>query len=208
MKRWISVMMMVMVMAIGMNAAFLYADDTDLFVAKVSPDTLIALDLSGSMGLPPQGELLYIPDAATCGFDGPYYGSSGSGHTKSCVTRTSGWPKYSDTACKGPFYKTSGTGHTTDCSRLAIAKRTIFDVLDDTKEGKIDSRDETSLDVRVGYMRFYGCGGVGSDTGTDYTAGCNTKIKDFNTPYRDIYAAIQGETNSGGTALAYSLSEA
>ena len=204
MKRWI-LMMMVMVMAIGMNAVRLYADDTDLFMVKVPPDVLITLDLSGSMGLPPQGEVLYIPDSETCGFDGPYYGSSGSGHTKSCGTRASGWPRYSDVACSGPFYLTSGAGHTTDCSRLAIAKRAIFDILDDTDDGKIDSKDQPSLGVRFGYMRFYNCG---SDTGTDYNSGCNTKVKDFNTDYKDINTAVQSETNSGGTALAYALNEA
>ena len=208
MKRWILMMVMVMVMAIGMNTACLYADDADLFMVKVPPDVLITLDLSGSMGLPPQGETLYIPDTETCGFDGPYYGRSGSGHTKSCPTRTSGWPRYSDAACNGPFYLTSGTGHKTDCSRLAIAKNAIFDILDDTDDGKIDSKDQPSLGVRFGYMRFYNCGGDGSDTGTDYTTGCNTKVKDFNTYYKDINTAVQGETNSGGTALAYSLSEA
>jgi hypothetical protein len=203
-------MMMMVVTAIGMNAACLYADDTDLFVVKVPPDTLITLDLSGSMGLPPQGETLYVPSDAICGggHNGPYYGSSGTGHTKPCGTRASGWPKYSDATCAGPFYLTSGTGHTVDCSRLGIAKRAIFDILDDTDDGKIDAKDETSLAVRFGYMRFYNCGGDGSDTGTDYASGCNTKIKDFNTPYKDINTAIQGETNNGGTPLAYALSEA
>lgn len=203
MKRWI--LMMLMVMSIGMTAACLYADDTDLFMIKVPPDVLITLDLSGSMGLPPQGEILYIPDAEACGFDGPYYGSPGSGHTKACGTRSSGWPRYSDLACNGPFYLTSGVGHDTNCSRLSIAKRAIFDILDDNDNGVINSQDETSLGVRFGYMRFYGCGG---DTGTDYNSGCNTKIKDFNTAYDQINNAVQIETNSGGTALAYSLSEA
>lgn len=203
MKRLILILLMVTV--IGLAVPCLHADDTDLFVIQVPPDTLITIDLSGSMGLPPQGEILYIGDSKTCGADVPYYGSPGTGRTKACGTRASGWPKFSGSTCIDPFYKTSRTGNTTDCSRLAIAKRVIFDVLDHNNSGNINSQDEALLNVRFGYMRFYGCG---SDTGTDYTSGCNTKIKDFNTAYNQINTAVQGETNSGGTALAYSLSEA
>jgi Tfp pilus tip-associated adhesin PilY1 len=194
-----------MVTLIGIAVPCLYADDTALFVIQVPPDVLITLDLSGSMGLPPQGEILYIGDSETCGADVPYYGSPGTGRTKACNTRSSGWPKYSGSTCIDPFYQTSRTGNTTDCSRLAISKRVIYDVLNHNNDSKIDSKDEASLNVRFGYMRFYGCG---SDTGTDYNSGCNTKIYDFNTAYNNINTAVQGETNSGGTALAYSLQEA
>jgi Tfp pilus tip-associated adhesin PilY1 len=203
MKRLILILLMVTV--IGLEVPLLYADDTDLFMIQVPPDVLITLDLSGSMGLPPPGEILYIGDSETCGTDVPYYGSPEPGCNKACGTRASGWPKYSGLTCTGPFYKTSRPENTTNCSRLAIAKRVIYDVLNHNNDNKIDSKDEASLNVRFGYMRFYGCG---SDTGTDYTSGCNTKVKDFNTSYKDINTAVQGETNSGGTALAYSLSEA
>ena len=91
MKRWIS--MMLMVVAIGMNAVCLYADDTDLFVVKVPPDVLITLDLSGSMDWTPAGSTLYIgsddgddsnDNLASCTTDGPFYSKSGPGHTKPC----------------------------------------------------------------------------------------------------------------------------
>jgi len=118
-----------MVTVIGIAVPCLYADDTALFVIQVPPDVLITLDLSGSMGLPPQGEILYIGDSETCGADVPYYGSPGTGRTKACNTRSSGWPKYSGSTCIDPFYQTSRTGNTTDCSRLAISKRVIYDVL-------------------------------------------------------------------------------
>ena len=203
MKRFILILLMVT--AIGLAVPCLYADDTDLFMIQVAPDVLITLDLSGSMGLPPQGEILYINDSESCGDDEiPYYGNPGPGRTKPCGTRTSGWPKYAGPTCIGPFYHDSEDSHTTDCSRLAIAKRVIRDVFDHNNSGNINSQDEEVLNVRFGYMRFYGCG---SDTGTDYTSGCNTKIKDFNTAYNQINTAVQGETNSGGTALAYALSE-
>lgn len=213
MKRWI--LMMLMVMAIGMNAVCLHADDTDLFMVKVPPDVLIILDLSGSMNYVPAGTTLYIGSddgddsndyLVDCSIDGPFYAKSGPGHTKPCYsTAQSGNPRYGDSNCNGPFYRTSGTGHTTGCSRLAIAKRAIFDILDDTNDGKTDAKDESSLGVRFGYMRFYACG---NDSGTSYNGGCNTLIKTFNTSYDKINSSVQSEGASGGTALAYSLSEA
>jgi type IV pilus assembly protein PilY1 len=214
MKRWILIMM-VMVIAIGMNAACLYADDTDLFMVKVPPDVLITLDLSGSMNWTPPGSNLYVgsddgddsnDNLVSCSIDGPFYGKSGPGHTHPCYNLAQiGGPIYGDSACNGPFYKTSGTGHSTNCSRLAIAKRAIFDILDDTDNGVINSQDETSLAVRFGYMRFYACG---NDSGTSYNGGCNQLIKTFNTAYNQINTVVQGEGASGGTALAYSLTEA
>ena len=43
----------------------------------------------------------------------------------------------------------------TDCRRYVIAKRAIFNLLDDNRDGKIDSSDETSLNVRFGYGTYY-----------------------------------------------------
>lgn len=213
MKRW--VLIMAMVIATGMNAPFLYADDTDLFMIQVPPDVLIVLDLSGSMDWTPAGSTLYIGSddgddsndyLVDCSIDGPFYSRSGPGHTKPCYGLSQDFgPKYGDFACNGPFYKTSGLGHDTNCSKLDIAKRVIFDILDNSDDGVIDAQDETSLEVRLGYMRFYGCG---SDTGTDYNSGCSTKIKDLNTAYDQINTAVQNENASGSTALVYSLNEA
>jgi hypothetical protein len=217
MKRWILMILMMMMVgiAIGMNAACLYADDTDLFMVKVPPDVLITLDLSGSMNWTTPGSNLYVgsddgddsnDNLVSCSIDGPFYGKSGPGHTHPCYNLAQiGGPIYGDSACNGPFYKTSGTGHSTNCSRLAIAKRAIFDILDDTDNGVINSQDETSLAVRFGYMRFYACG---NDSGTSYNGGCNQLIKTFNTAYNQINTVVQGEGASGGTALAYSLTEA
>lgn len=219
MKRWI--LMMLMVMFFGMSGTCLYADDTDLFMVKVPPDVLITLDLSGSMDWTPAGSTLYIgsddgddsnDNLVDCSIDGPSYSKSGPGHTKPCYGLSQDFgPKYGDSNCNGPFYKTSGTDiisgfeHKTNCSKLAIAKRAIFDILDDTNNGVINSQDQTSLAVQFGYMRFYACG---SDSGTAYNGGCNTLIKTFNTAYNLIDTAVQNESASGATALAYSLSEA
>src|SRR4030042_5827521 len=140
MKRFFFILLTLTV--IGMSAPCLYADDTDLFMIQVPPDVLITLDLSGSMNWVPAGTTLYIGSddgddsndhLVDCSIDGPFYAKSGPGHTKSCYsTAQSGNPKYGDSACNGPFYKASGTGHTLDCSRVAIAKRAIFDLFDDT----------------------------------------------------------------------------
>jgi len=77
---------------------------------------------------------------------------------------------YGNTSCSGTFYSSSRSGYTTNCRRLAIAKRALFDLLDDNGDGTINSADEGSLNVRIGYMRFYDC--EADDTGGSYTSGC------------------------------------
>ena len=106
-------------------------------------------------------------------------------------------------ACSTPC--TSG-GCTVNCSRLNIAKRSVFNILDDNNNGIINSQDETSLGVRLGYMRFYGC--TNDDTGNSYTAGCNSLIKPINSSYSSINTAVAAESASGGTPLITALKEA
>ncbi|MHB9097955.1 MAG: pilus assembly protein [Syntrophales bacterium] len=134
---------------------------------------------------------------------------------------------WGNTSCSGTssdFYHESGTGHTTNCSRLAIAKRALFDILDDNDDNTINGTDETSLGVRIGYMRFYNCGSVGDDSGTDYASGCNKLIRAIASKYSLIYCAsssscsvtsgvsasncVNGESANGGTPLAGALNEA
>jgi len=130
---------------------------------------------------------------------------------------------------------TNMSSGSTNCSRLAIAKRALFALLNDNRLGTsasvIDSSDFDSLGVRIGYMRFYGCSSSSSDTGTDYTNGCNTLIKPISklgyntaTPYQTTFCnagktgscaitasesgSISGERASGGTHLAVALKEA
>ncbi|MCG6533410.1 MAG: VWA domain-containing protein [Syntrophales bacterium LBB04] len=97
-------------------------------------------------------------------------------------------------------------GCTKSCSRLAIAKRSIFNILDDNNDNTVNSADETSLGVRLGYMRFYGCGD--DDTGNSYTSGCNSLIKSIGSSYSSINTSVQSESASGGTPLASALREA
>ncbi|PKN17115.1 MAG: hypothetical protein CVU71_17625 [Deltaproteobacteria bacterium HGW-Deltaproteobacteria-6] len=91
---------------------------------------------------------------------------------------------WGNSSCSGPFHSSSGVGHNVDCSRLAIAKRAIFKILDDTGNGTIDSQDEGSLGIRMGYMRLYDCCRSSVCGATDanseehrgvysYTTGCN-----------------------------------
>jgi Tfp pilus tip-associated adhesin PilY1 len=121
----------------------------------------------------------------------------------------------------------------TNCSRLGIAKRAIFKVLDEDGNGTINSADEASLNVRFGYMRYYNCGDSSSErTPTySYTGGCNTIRKYINTGYASIFCnsnksttnpnpsctisstcsganCINSESAVGGTPLAVALHEA
>jgi len=90
---------------------------------------------------------------------------------------------WGNASCNGTFYTSSGTGHTTKCSKLDIAKRAIFDILDDNGDLTIDSTDETSLGVRIGYMRFYN----GDDQAGDYLSGANKLSKAIGTKYSNIF---------------------
>ena len=206
-----------------LGAQVCIADEADLFSNTAKPDALIILDLSLSMYYPPPGGEMYLENASgrTCAnFDGPYYfGKSGVSGWTSCPAVSNGFPRYSDSSCSaaGAYYKSSGSGRV-DCSRIAIAKRAIFALLDSNNDGQITIDDETSLGVRVGYMRFYNCsmsftgsGASAETTGTlGYNGGCNTKILDLAdaTRYSQVYTSVNGESAAGGTHVAYALAEA
>ena len=129
---------------------------------------------------------------------------------------------WGNSSCSGTFYSSSDTGHDTRCSRLAIAKRAIFDILDDNDDNTINGTDETSLGVRIGYMRYYNCSS--NDTGGDYSSGCNKLIRAIDSKYSLTYCAssssctitdgsgssscVNGESATGGTPLASALNEA
>jgi len=134
---------------------------------------------------------------------------------------------YGNSSCSGTFYSSSGTGHTTNCSRMNISKRSIFDLLDDNDDNTINSSDETSLDVRIGYMRFYDCSS--DDTSDDYTSGCikipgssSTSRRYIGSKYSRIYCdsntsctvsstgdySVGGASANGGTPLASALRKA
>ena len=107
-----------------------------------------------------------------------------------------------------------------DCSRLAIAKRAVFDVLDDNNSNTITSADETSLGIRVGYMRYYDCSG--DETNGDYNNGCIKVSWGISSKYSRIFCngstscspssssspSVNSESATGGTPLASALNEA
>jgi hypothetical protein len=134
---------------------------------------------------------------------------------------------WGNTSCSGTtFYSSSRTGYTTICSRLAIAKRAIFNVLDDNNDGTVNSSDEGSLGVRLGYMRYYNCSS--DDTAGSYTSGCiqipgtSTSRRYIGSKFSQIYCnsstsctigstgsyAVGGESATGGTPLGSALNEA
>lgn len=122
------------------------ADETGLFTS-IAPDAMIVLDLSGSMKWNPPGN----HDS----WNNPTY-------------------EYSDSTCAGPFYDDNWhSGYTTYCSRFEIARKTLFNMLDDNHNGTIDSSDETSLNIRIGLGKFHG---------STYS-----KLRDIATKYSLIY---------------------
>ncbi|MCX5849915.1 MAG: PilC/PilY family type IV pilus protein [Deltaproteobacteria bacterium] len=134
---------------------------------------------------------------------------------------------WGNSSCNGSFHSYSGWDHTTNCSRLAIAKRAIFNILDDNGDNKINVDDETSLGVRIGYMRFYD----GDDTAANYSSGNNKLTKAIAQSYSSIFCnttkstgctisstcayscstdtkCVNSECANSGTPLAASLNEA
>jgi len=236
MKRLIllAVCFLIVILASEVWATQPEAGEEALFTNTNSPDALILLDLSGSMNWNPAGGALCVPSSSSCGGSGVGHiatnpdGSCPSGY-KLC-TGSFTYPIYGNSSCSGPFYTSSRTGYSTDCSRLAIAKRAIFNLLDDNGDGTINSADEGSLNVRLGYMRFYNCSS--DDTGGSYTSGCiqipgssSSSRRYIGSKYSQIFCgsntscsstsysssscySVGCESASGGTPLASALSEA
>ena len=202
------------------------AADTDIYVldqsvTQIPPDILFDIDLSGSMRYTPAGATMYIahdhPYHQDCGDNVAYYPTPTPPYDDACtmdVALGTENPNYnnmhiwSNSTCSGPFYRYNSTGDAnsqTNCSRLAIAKRAIKNILDENSDGTVTASDQDTLLFRIGYMRFYNCG---TDTGSNYTSGCNQRINTINTPYDTIWSSVNGANAFNGTHLAYSLKEA
>jgi Tfp pilus tip-associated adhesin PilY1 len=147
-----------------------------------------------------------------------------------CATPKPGCDVYVGGSCNGGFCQTNAQSDcSVDCSKIAIAKRSIFSFLDDNNDGQITGADKTSLGVRMGYMRYYNCGGSSAETGSsptyNYSAGCNTLVRSIDSPYSAIYCGndtvcssstdgsgtsgtVSGESASGGTPLSSAQVEA
>lgn len=152
--------LLIIMMAI-LIASHSNADDSTVFVARVSPDALIILDMSGSMVWDPAGNM----DAV--------------------------YPN----------------------RRIDVARRVLRDLLDDNDDNQIDDKDRESLNIRLGYMRFWNS--IGNDDSEPKT-GDIIVLSDIGSSYRDIWTmAIDPGTDEfgalvprGGTPLAASLVEA
>jgi len=150
-----------------------WADDDNteegLFTA-VAPDAMIVLDLSGSMKWNPPGDHDSWNNATNL---------------------------YSNATCSGPFYDhQSHAGYTTLCSRYEIARKTLFTVLDDNRDGTIKSDDESSMNIRFGLGKFQ-----------DSTY---TKLRDIAAKYSEIYCGSStctvNQSANGTKNIRYSLS--
>ncbi len=135
-----------------------HAGDEDLWTITNPPDILIVLDLSGSMDQNPPGSSTYIYGSESCS---PDY--------TACANYSSGWTTY----CRGGYCSSRTLAARPNCkyncSRIAIAKRAIFSILNDHNDdglNQINDADVTSLGVRIGFMKFYNCL---KGTETDYT---------------------------------------
>jgi len=125
--------------------AVLAADYSDqALFSTASPDAMIVLDLSGSMRWNPRGE----------------YDSS-----------QEPLRRFGNDTCSGEnFYDTPRPGYATDCARYLIAKRAIYQILDDNKDGVIDVKDEACLNVRLGFWKFSTKNQRHRDIGQPYAA--------------------------------------
>jgi hypothetical protein len=143
----------IVIVFLFLAAVPLRADDTILFTTNVSPDALIALDLSGSMGSNPGGDWNYqvshIDNPDDNCTDEYTYSTYHASHPHKCVSGATFMVTLRATALL--LYEQ--WSHTTRCSKLAIAKRAIFGSSMITG-GQLNQADETVLNVRFGYMRF------------------------------------------------------
>ncbi len=161
----------VLAMLFSTGPAWADDDNTEegLFTA-VAPDAMIVLDLSGSMKWNPPGDHDSWNNATNL---------------------------YSNATCSGPFYEDqSHAGYTTLCSRYEIARKTLFTVLDDNRDGTIKSDDESSMNIRFGLGKFQGS--------------AYTKLRDIAAKYSEIYcgraACIVDEAANGTNNIRYSMS--
>jgi hypothetical protein len=98
----------------------------------------------------------------------------------------------------GPPYKT------------VLAREAINKILDANGDGVVDSKDEQSLGVNIGFMRFTDCNPP-EETDGDYNSGCIKLISPIGTSYSSIYTAVNDRRefwSYGSTPLSSALMEA
>jgi len=203
-----------------------YGDESDIFtVTAVQPDVLLALDQTGSMQLIPSACPGYIEygkcifwvqgmrcfsDAETVNFYDHHPDFDVDGEYQQCnVMNWTNKPKYSTPDCAGPFHIAPYYTYSTDCSKLAIMKRAVKSILDANGNGTVEpnptsppgalSPDQTTLGLRLGYMRLYKS--VSDTTGIDL-------MNEINSDYSAIWNNVSAADAIDGTALVQFLNKA
>jgi hypothetical protein len=161
----------------------------------IAPDTVLVLDISASMTLNPldqMGVVNGLPDQPI--------------------------NLYGNTGCSGTtFYNTPQAGYTTNCARYLIAQRAIFNILDDNKDGVINSQDDASLNIRMGFYTFNSFVQKRKDIGTSYAKiFCGKSSCSLSNPYdysgnENVLALTDDRyakgTFASNTAIALALEE-
>ena len=188
-----------------------YGDEEELFSSLVEPDALITLDLSGSMNATPYGDYLYSNSrdgSDNCNGDKAYGTSQGSYKIR---CESDNYVCSASSACTEPYYKANLSGGKFsscpsgkyDCRKANIARKAIFSILDDSGDGKLKDEDQTSLGIRLAYMRFKYCNTVEDPVSSpNYLSGCNTLLYGFQdisrkNYYKDLYQTISDDIDAG-----------
>ncbi len=184
--------------------------ETGLFTS-VAPEAMIVLDMSGSMKWNPPGDIFHCPNGLSTCYYNPANGSCAAIWNNPAFYndyRTSYVPpyttncgnsvlkRYSNATCSGPFYQTSTEmpGYGTDCARYLIAREVIKKLLDDNKDGKIFTDDDTSLNIRMGFAKFQGA--------------YYQEWKPIGTSYRNIYCGAPfGSLTYCTTPTSYNIAD-
>jgi hypothetical protein len=105
-------------------------------------------------------------------------------NSKTGCTYNCGTTDCKDGFCSNKFQ----TDCNTNCTKLTIAKRALFKILDDDKDNTISDNDSASLNVRFGFMRFKS----GDDTDGAYASGNNLLVYPLSAILTDGTASVKG----------------
>jgi Tfp pilus tip-associated adhesin PilY1 len=105
-------------------------------------------------------------------------------------------------------YAPSGPPYTSAPNRrIDIARAVILDFLDDNDDSVLDAKDEKSLNIRLGYMRFWNSY---NNDDNEPTSGSIKVLSNIGSAYSDIWSKVNDAAEAspvGGTPLAASLAE-
>jgi type IV pilus assembly protein PilY1 len=97
--------------------------------------------------------------------------------------------------------------------KIDIVRKVLFDLLDDNDDGQIDKVDEQSLNIRIGYMRFWDSSD--NDDGDPWKGSIRVLSEIGTSSYKSIWDKVNRTYNGGaennghgGSPIAASLEEA